>query len=129
MNWRMIDRELAESAIDFMQRSVTAHNPFFAYIPYTQLHFPTLPEPAFQGKPETTILADVLVQMDDGAGRLLDAIDRMGVRITTIFIFPSDNAFPKCSNRTIIVGFQRAVAGHLLHGHGGLSPSTVAHAL
>ncbi len=88
---RMIDRELTERAIDFMQRTVTAHNPFFAYIPYTQLHFPTLPEPAFQGKTGNGDFADVLVQMDDYAGRLLDAIDQMGVRDNTILIFTSDN--------------------------------------
>jgi arylsulfatase A-like enzyme len=88
---RMIDRELTQRAIDFMQRNVTAHNPFFAYIPYTQLHFPTLPEAAFQGKTGNGDFADVLVQMDDYAGRLLDAIDQMGVRDNTIFIFTSDN--------------------------------------
>ena len=74
-----------------MQRSVTAQNPFFAYIPYTQLHFPTLPEAPFQGKTGNGDFADVLVQMDDYAGRLLDAIDQMGVRDNTIFIFTSDN--------------------------------------
>ena len=68
-----------------------AHNPFFAYIPYTQLHFPTLPEAPFQGKTGNGDFADVLVQMDDYAGRLLDAIDQMGVRDNTIFIFTSDN--------------------------------------
>ena len=88
---RTIDRELTEHAIDFMQRSVTAHNPFFAYIPYTQLHFPTLPDAPFQGKTGNGDFADVLVQMDDYAGRLLDAIDHMGVRDNTIFIFTSDN--------------------------------------
>ncbi len=88
---RMIDRELTERAIDFMQRNVTAHNPFFAYIPYTQLHFPTLPDAPFQGKTGNGDFADVLVQMDDYAGRLLDAIDQMGVRDNTIFIFTSDN--------------------------------------
>jgi arylsulfatase len=88
---RTIDRELTEHAIDFMQRSVTARNPFFAYIPYTQLHFPTLPEAPFQGKTGNGDFADVLVQMDDYAGRLLDALDQMGVRDNTIFIFTSDN--------------------------------------
>ncbi len=88
---RMIDRELTERAINFMQRNVTAHSPFFAYVPYTQLHFPTLPEAAFQGKTGNGDFADVLVQMDDYAGRLLDAIDQMGVRDNTIFIFTSDN--------------------------------------
>ncbi len=88
---RTIDRELTERAIDFMQRSVTAQNPFFAYIPYTQLHFPTLPEAPFQGKTGNGDFADVLVQMDDYSGRLLDALDQMGVRDNTIFIFTSDN--------------------------------------
>ena len=88
---RMIDRELTQLAIDFMQRNVTAHRPFFAYIPYTQVHFPTLPEPAFKGKSGNGDFADVLIQMDDYAGRLLDAIDQMGVRDNTIFIFTSDN--------------------------------------
>ena len=88
---RTIDRELTEHAIDFMQRSVTDHNPFFAYIPYTQLHFPTLPDAPFQGKTGNGDFADVLVQMDDYAGRLLDALDQMGVRDNTIFIFTSDN--------------------------------------
>jgi arylsulfatase A-like enzyme len=88
---RMIDRELTRRAIDFMQRNVTARDPFFAYIPYTQVHFPTLPEHAFKGKTGNGDFADVLVQVDDYAGRLLDAIDQMGVRDNTIFIFTSDN--------------------------------------
>ena len=66
---------------------VTAHKPFFVYMPYTQVHFPNLPEPAFKGKTRNGDFADVLVQTDAYVGRLLDAIDNMGVRDNTVFIF------------------------------------------
>ena len=88
---QMIDAELTERAIDFMHREVTAHKPFFVYIPYTQVHFPNLPEPAFKGKTRNGDFADVLMQTDAYVGRLLDAIDNMGVRDNTVFIFTSDN--------------------------------------
>jgi arylsulfatase len=88
---KIIDRELTERAIDFMRRQVSAEKPFFAYIPYTLVHFPTLPEPAYKGKTGNGDFADVLVQMDDYIGRLLDSVDELGIRDNTIFIFTSDN--------------------------------------
>ena len=88
---KLVDRELTEHAIDFMQRQVKAQKPFFAFIPYTLVHFPTLPEPAFKGKSGNGDFADCLVQMDAYIGRLLDSIDQLGVRDNTIFIFTSDN--------------------------------------
>lgn len=87
----IIDRELTEHAIDFMHRQVTAHKPFFTFVPYTAVHFPNLPEPAFKGKSGNGGFADVIVQMDDYVGRLLDSIDQMGIRDNTVFIFTSDN--------------------------------------
>lgn len=87
----VIDREVTEHAIDFMQRQVAARRPFFAYIPYTAVHFPNLTEPAFKGKTGNGNFADVVVQMDHYVGRLLDSIDQMGIRDNTIFIFTSDN--------------------------------------
>jgi len=47
---RTIDSELTERAIDFMQRSVDAREPFFAFVPFTQPHLPTLPHPDFDGR-------------------------------------------------------------------------------
>jgi arylsulfatase len=46
---REIDSELTKRAIDFMQRQVDENQPFFAFIPYTQPHLPTLPHPDFDG--------------------------------------------------------------------------------
>ena len=40
---RLIDAEITRRTIDFMKRSVQAGKPFYAYVPYTLVHFPTLP--------------------------------------------------------------------------------------
>ncbi len=87
----MIDRELTERAVEFMRRQVAAKKPFFAYIPYTLVHFPVVPETAFKGRTGNGDFADVLAEVDDYVGRLLDCMDQLDVRDNTIFIFTSDN--------------------------------------
>jgi arylsulfatase len=87
----LIDKDLTDKSINFMQRQVKAGKPFFLYLPYTQVHMPTLPHPDFKGKTKNGDFADVLAQMDAYVGRLLDEVDRLGIRDNTIFIFTSDN--------------------------------------
>ena len=87
----LIDKELTDRTIDFMKRQKSAGKPFFAFVPYTQPHYPTLPHPDFKGKSGNGNFADVLMQIDSYVGRLLDAVDQLGLRDNTIFIFTSDN--------------------------------------
>ena len=47
---RRIDAEVTRRTIDFMKRQARAEKPFYAYVPFTQVHFPTLPHPDFAGK-------------------------------------------------------------------------------
>jgi arylsulfatase len=86
-----IDGELTDRSIDFMERQVAADNRFFLFIPYTQTHMPVYPSPEFKGTTGNGDFADVLAQTDAYVGRLLDAVDRLGIRDNTIFIFTSDN--------------------------------------
>ena len=88
---REIDAELNEKAIDFMERNVKENTPFFAFIPYTQPHLPTLPHPDFDGKTENGHYADVLAEIDYRAGQILDAIDKLKIRNNTVVIWLSDN--------------------------------------
>jgi len=88
---REIDAELARRTIDFMERNVKAKKPFFLYVPFTQVHLPTLPHPDFEGKTGNGNFADVLTEMDHRVGQVLDAIDHLNIRDNTIFIFTSDN--------------------------------------
>jgi arylsulfatase len=88
---RTIDHELTERSIDFMKRSVDAQQPFFAFVPFTQVHLPSLPHPDFEGRTGNGPFADSMVQTDAYAGRILDAIDSLGIRDDTIVIWTSDN--------------------------------------
>ena len=87
----LIDLELTKRSIDFMERQVKADQPFFLFVPYTQTHYPALPHPDFAGKTGNGRFADVLAQVDAYNGMLLDAVDELGIRDNTIFIFTADN--------------------------------------
>jgi arylsulfatase len=88
---RTIDRELNEHAIKFMENSVKAKKPFFAYIPYTQTHLPPLPHPDFAGKTGNGDWADVMSEFDFNAGQILDTLDRLKISDNTIVVWMSEN--------------------------------------
>ena len=87
----LIDRDLTDRAIMFMEESVEAGRPFFVYLPYTATHFPTMPHPDFAGKTGHGPWADLLLQIDSYTGELLDTLDELGVAEDTLFIFTADN--------------------------------------
>lgn len=88
---RLIDGEITRRSIEFMKRSVQAKKPFYAYIPFTLVHFPALPNPKLSGKTGNGDFPDALAEMDANVGHILDAIDGLGIRDNTIFVFTSDN--------------------------------------
>jgi arylsulfatase A-like enzyme len=88
---RLIDAEITRRTIDFMDRTTPSRRPFFAYACLTQPHLPTLPNHAFAGRTGNGDWADMLAEMDDNVGKMLDAVDRLGITNETIVIFASDN--------------------------------------
>jgi arylsulfatase A-like enzyme len=88
---RLIDGDLTERTRAFMRRQVEAGRPFFAYVPLTQLHYPTLPHSDFAGGSGAGDFADSMIEMDHRVGEMLDEIDALGVAGQTVFIFASDN--------------------------------------
>jgi arylsulfatase len=87
----MMDREITDKAKDFIKRKANGDQPFFCFIPYTQTHLPVEPEPSRKGSTGNGKWGDVLAQLDDYVGELLDVIEKEGIRDNTIFIFTSDN--------------------------------------
>ena len=87
---RTVDRESTERAVDFMTRSTQARKPFFLYLPFTLIHFPTLPHPEFAGKTGAGDIGDAMAEMDRNVGVVLDALKRLGIERNTIVIWASD---------------------------------------
>ena len=58
-----LNSQINAKAIDFMQRQAEAGKPFFAYIPYTQPHLPTIPHPDFDGRTGKGHYADVIEEI------------------------------------------------------------------
>jgi arylsulfatase A-like enzyme len=88
---RLIDAEITRRTIDFMKRSLQSGKPFYAYVPFTLVHFPTLPNPKFAGKTGFGDFPDALAEMDANVGQILDAINELRIRDNTIVVFTSDN--------------------------------------
>jgi arylsulfatase A-like enzyme len=88
---RRIDAEITRRTVDFMGRSVRAGKPFYAYVPFTLVHFPALQNPEFAGKTGHGDFADCLAEMDANVKRILDAVDELKIRDNTIVVFTSDN--------------------------------------
>lgn len=86
-----------EEAVQFLQRH--RREPFFLHLtynaPHTPLQAPEQETAAFLGKPGITravaTLYGMLHRMDSGIARVLETLDRLGLRNNTIVIFTSDN--------------------------------------
>ena len=116
----LIDRDLTDRALSFMERQAKADKPFFVYLPYTATHFPTMPHPDFQGKSGKGLWGDLLMQIDSYVGELLDAIDTLGIASNTIFIFTADNGPEALGNGETSLTVETA-----LHGSAGPWRSTL----
>lgn len=88
---RRIDGEVTRRTIEFMHAQHKAGKPFFAYVPMTAMHFPSLPHPDFEGRSGHGDYADMLVQTDAYVGRMLAALDKLGIAGDTLVIFTADN--------------------------------------
>ena len=88
---RLIDTEITRRTIEFMKRQTQAGKPFFAYVPFTLVHYPTFPHPDFAGKTGNGDFADSLAEMDHHVGQVLDALAGLSADKNTIVVFASDN--------------------------------------
>ncbi len=88
------DLTLAE-AIKWLERP--RDRPFFLYLPFHAVHTPITEEPrwlAMNRHIENTdrmVFAAAVTHMDYAIGKVVEALDRLGVREDTIIIFTSDN--------------------------------------
>ena len=88
---REIDWELVDHGVDFMTRQKAAGKPFFLYMPISRTHFPNLPSKRFEGASRIGQFGDSLMEGDAIVGKMLDALQELGLDKNTIVVFASDN--------------------------------------
>ena len=88
-----IDDETTAAAIDFMDRQVKAKKPFFTWMNTTRMHLFTHVRPEFRGKSGMTgnEYADGMWEHDQDVGKLLKALDDLGIAHNTIVVYTTDN--------------------------------------
>jgi arylsulfatase len=88
---RNMEKEITAHAVEFIKRNAKTGKPFFAYVSFSLVHMPTLPNMEFAGKTGNGDWADCLAEMDYRTGQILDAIKEAGVEDNTLVILTSDN--------------------------------------
>jgi arylsulfatase A len=64
---------------------------FFVYLPHPMVHVPLYVSEEWDGATGMGIYADVVAEIDDGVGRIIDTVKTLGIADNTLVIFTSDN--------------------------------------
>lgn len=86
-----LTRVYTDEAIAFIEHQQRAKKPFFVYLPHTMVHEPVAASAEFKGKSQWGLYGDAIEEMDFHTGRLLDALERLGLDENTLVVFASDN--------------------------------------
>jgi arylsulfatase A len=94
-DYHFVDADLLfyEKTLKFItdHRERSPERPFFAVFSTQISHAPVLPADEFRGTTQAGPRGDFICELDTLTGRLLDAIDRLGIDDNTLVIFNSDN--------------------------------------
>lgn len=91
---------VTDAAIGFMNESAQAEKPFYVQVSYYAQHLSVVTRESLlkkyeaKGKPDrgyTEAWAAMLEELDNGVGRLLNAIERLGIKDNTYVFFTTDN--------------------------------------
>jgi len=82
---------VTEKAVQHIQQRAQRREPFFLYLPLPAPHTPWLPTDAYRGTSAAGDYGDFVQQVDDAVGRILKAIDSLGIAQNTLVVFTSDN--------------------------------------
>ncbi|MEM1221380.1 MAG: arylsulfatase [Verrucomicrobiota bacterium] len=115
---------LTDYAIDFMARE--SDKPFFAYISYLSPHGPWTAPESYRAPyrsagftEHASTLFGMITHMDHHIGRLLDGVDELGLRESTLVLFLSDNGPARNVKGQPVTDdeWQQRVAPLYLRGH------------
>jgi arylsulfatase len=88
-----IDDDVANRAVDFIQRQSKAGKPFFVWVNFTHMHFRTHTKPASIGQSGRwqSPYHDTMLDHDKNVGTVLKALDDAGIADNTFVMYSTDN--------------------------------------
>ena len=91
--WRDQDiaDSIADNAIRFISDETKLGKPFFVYLATNDVHVPRMPHERFRGTTELGLRGEAIAPFDWTVGRVLDALDSLGIADNTLVVLTSDN--------------------------------------
>ena len=88
-----IDDDIADRAVDFIQRQNKAGKPAFVWVNFTHMHFRTHTKPASIGQAGQfqSPYHDTMIDHDKNVGTVLKALDDLGIANNTFVMYSTDN--------------------------------------
>ncbi|MEL7499789.1 MAG: sulfatase [Planctomycetota bacterium] len=84
-----LTKRLTDKAVEFIGEN--KDQPFFLYLAHPQPHVPLFASNDFRDSSIRGLYGDVLKELDDSVGRVLDELKQQGLDQNTLVIFTSDN--------------------------------------
>jgi arylsulfatase len=82
-------KDFTNLTIDFIKEHKDER--FFVYLPHPMVHVPLHVSEEWDGATGLGLYADVVAEIDDGVGRIIDTVIELGIDDHTLIIFTSDN--------------------------------------
>ena len=82
-------KDFTNLTIDFIKEH--KDEPFFVYLPHPMVHVPLHVSEEWDGATGLGLYADVVAEIDDGVGRIIDTVNELGIEENTLILFTSDN--------------------------------------
>lgn len=86
-----ITRLYTDKAIDYLANRRDPNRPFALYLSHTMMHTDIDASPSFRGTSAGGLYGDVVEEFDFETGRLLDALEQLGLAENTLVIYTTDN--------------------------------------
>jgi len=88
-----IDDDVANRAVDFIQRQNKAGKPFFVWVNFTHMHFRTHVKPESKGQSGRwqSEYHDAMIDHDKNVGTVLKALDELKIADNTFVMYSTDN--------------------------------------
>jgi arylsulfatase len=85
----LLTQKYTAAAVNYIQAN--KDRPFFLYLAHNVPHQPLGASPAFRGKSDLGLYADVVEELDWSVGQVMQALEDWGIAHQTLSVFTSDN--------------------------------------